>query len=148
MKEKFPKMRGDFETRKNQNSSKKTKIQAKVILAKCPYASSKSDNLFGMRIQKVENDWVRTWAFKIDAERAKNEGYESSSTGGTFKPTQNYPGCPYCKSINLAQCRCGKSFCFKSENNNAKAIRLACPWCGQTAVYMPTERLDLQGGGF
>lgn len=126
-----------------------SKIQAKVILAKCPYAYSKSDNLFGMRIQKFGLDWKRTWAFKIDAERAHNEGYDKERSHGTFDPTAEYPGCPYCKTINLAQCACGKSFCFKTEGEScSRMMRLTCPWCGHAGEYNAVETLDLQGGGF
>ena len=125
------------------------KIQAKVILAKCPYAYSKSDNLFGMRIQKFGSDWKRTWAFKIDAEKAHHEGYDRERTSGTFDPTAEYPGCPYCKTINLAQCACGKSFCFKTEvGTRSRTMRLTCPWCGHTGEYNAVETLDLRGGGF
>lgn len=134
-----------------QHSQEKSsgKIQAKVILAKCPYAYSKSDNLFGMRIQRFGSEWKRTWAFRIDAERAHNEGYDKERTNSTFNPTSEYPGCPYCHSFNLAQCMCGKSFCFKTEGESRNGtMRLTCPWCGQTGEYHSTETLDLLGGGF
>lgn len=125
------------------------KIEAKVILAKCPYAFNKSENLFGMRIQKFGSDWKRTWAFKIDAERAHNEGYDKEATYGTFDPTSEYPGCPYCHSNNLAQCSCGKSFCFNAEEKSTnKIIHLKCPWCGISGEYHSVETLDLQGGGY
>lgn len=123
------------------------KMQAKVVLARCPHTRSKSDNLFGMRIQKDGGDWVRTWAFKIDAERASHEGYDKERTSGAFNPTAEYPGCPYCHSLNLAQCACGKSFCYKSEFSQ-RTMRLTCPWCGHTGEYHLTERIDLQGGSF
>ena len=125
------------------------KIQAKVILAKCPYARSRGDNLYGMRIQKFGSDWKRTWAFKIDAERAHHEGYDKERTTGTFRPAEQYPGCPYCGSVSLAQCGCGKSFCIKVEGNmHDGVLRLTCPWCGQTGEYYTTETLSLSGGGF
>lgn len=140
MKEEF------YSENKNISASK---IQAKVILAKCPYAYSKTDNLFGMRIQKFGSDWKRTWAFKIDAELAHNEGYDKECTNGTFAPTAEYPGCPYCHSFNLAKCSCGKSFCFKAEDENrSKITKLTCPWCKQTGEYYSTEKLNLQGGGY
>lgn len=124
------------------------KMQAKVILGRCPYASSKAENLFGMRIQKMGSDWVRTWAFKIDSERAYNEGYDKETTHGSFVPAAEYPGCPYCGSDNLAQCSCGKTFCFKKPEFQTKTIRLTCPWCGQVGVYNAAETLQVKGGGF
>lgn len=33
-----------------ENRESEDKVQAKVILAKCPYAKSESENVFGMRI--------------------------------------------------------------------------------------------------
>lgn len=124
------------------------KMQAKVILGRCPYAPSKSENLFGMRIQKMGSDWVRTWAFKIDSERAHNEGYDKETTQGSFVPANEYPGCPYCGSDNFALCTCGKTFCFKKPEFETKTIRLTCPWCGQVGMYNAAETLQVQGGGF
>lgn len=124
-----------------------SRIEAKVILARCPYAYSKSENLFGMRIQKIGGVWQRTWAFKIDSERASHEGYGKETASGAFNPTAEYPGCPYCRSVTLAQCACGKSFCYKQESGQ-RTLRLTCPWCGQTGEYHSAETIDLQGGGF
>ena len=125
------------------------KIQAKVILAKCPYAYSKSNNLFGMRIQKFGSDWKRTWSFKIDIERAHSEGYDKECSRGAFAPTAEYPGCPYCGTANLALCACGKSFCFKAEvERMGKITQLTCPWCGQIGEYHDTEVLELSSGGY
>ena len=124
------------------------KIQAKVILSRCPNAPTKTDNLFGIRIQKTGSDWIRTWTFKIDAERAHNEGYDRETTQGSFAPSIDYPGCPYCGLDNLAQCSCGKTFCFKKPEFQTKTIHLKCPWCGQVGTYNAAETLQVQGGGF
>ena len=40
------------------------KKEASVILAKCA-----QDKLYGIRIEKRDNDWVRTWAFKLKEKR-------------------------------------------------------------------------------
>lgn len=127
----------------------KNGIQAKVILARCPFTLSKSDNVFGMRVQKHGADWYRTWAFKIDMKKAQHEGYDREVTSGTFYPESGYPGCPFCGSISLAQCSCGKSFCSKrEEENSSRQISLTCPWCGQTRIYSKTEKLNLEGGDY
>lgn len=128
--------------------SSSNRIQAKVILGRCPYAPSKTDNLFGMRVQKKGSDWIRTWSFKIDAERVHNEGYDKETTEGSFAPAEEYPGCPYCGSDKIAKCACGKTFCFKSPEYKTKAIRLTCPWCGQEGMYSNAKTLQIQGGGF
>ena len=44
------------------------KKEASVILAKCA-----QDKLYGIRIEKRDNDWVRTWAFKLKEETAEKE---------------------------------------------------------------------------
>ena len=36
------------------------KKEASVILAKCA-----QDKLYGIRIEKRDNDWVRTWSLKL-----------------------------------------------------------------------------------
>ena len=126
-----------------------SKISARIILAKCPYATSKTDNLFAMRIQRFGLDWMRTWAFKIDTTKAHNEGYDKERSSGTFNPTLKYPGCPYCHSFNLAQCMCGKSFCYKTTyKDKSKSRKLTCPWCGDTGEYKTVEILSIRGGSY
>lgn len=123
------------------------KIQAKVILAKCPYA--KKENLFGIRIQKFGSDWKRTWAFEINEDLAGHEGYDKENINGTFDTTEEYPGCPYCHALTFARCNCGKIFCFSHKSKKSyQTIKLTCPWCNQTGEYSSVETLDLAGGGF
>lgn len=121
------------------------KVTAKVILAKCAYIHSHTDNLFGIRVQKFGSDWMRTWAFKIDASRAHNEGYDKESVKGTFNATESYNGCPYCNSYGFVECPCGKISCYKPEKK--KKIR-ACPWCGESYGIVEVDSFDLQGGGY
>ena len=47
-------------------------------------------------IEKRENDWVRTWAFKIKEETAQKEGFDKTNFSGSFYTDEEYPGCPYC----------------------------------------------------
>ena len=49
------------------------KKEASVILAKCA-----QDKLYGIRIEKRDNDWVRTWAFKLKEETAEKEGFDKT----------------------------------------------------------------------
>lgn len=138
-----------IEERYPEHKETENRVQAKVILARCPYESRKNENVFGMRIQKYGLDWQRTWAFKIDMEKAHNEGYDREITTGSFIPAADYPGCPYCGSKTIAQCSCGKSFCVKAERGySLQQIKLTCPWCGQTGMYNAAESLNLEGGGF
>jgi len=122
-----------------------SRINAKVVLCKCP----KNKRVYGMRIEQQGNDWVRTWAFKVDEERAKHEGFDTESTRGTMRPTPDYPGCPYCGGMGLAQCSCGKVFCWSGgggTETHSEMKRATCPWCGQSGEYFVTEKINLQGG--
>ena len=48
-------------------------MKASVILIRC----SRNKSVFGARTQQMNNDdWWRTWAFAIDEDRAKREGYD------------------------------------------------------------------------
>ena len=73
------------------------KKEASVILAKCA-----SDKLYGIRIEKRDNDWVRTWAFKIKEEMAEKEGFDKVNFTGSFYTDEEYPGCPYCGAKNVS----------------------------------------------
>ena len=113
--------------------------EASVILVKC----SSGDRTFGIRIEKRGNDWVRTWAFKIDEAKAAREGFDKTRITGSFATDPKYPGCPYCgEKFGLLLCACGKIICW---NQNRKSEK--CHWCGMlirgTAV---TESFDVSAG--
>jgi hypothetical protein len=113
-------------------------VNAKVVLCKCP----KSKGLFGIRVEERENDWVRTWAFKIDENKAKRERFEETKITGSMTPTPEYPGCPYCGSVSVARCSCGKLFCWSIETKTA-----VCPWCEQKGEYQTAEKIEFEGNG-
>jgi hypothetical protein len=121
-----------------------SKLNANVVLCKC-HSSKKT---FGIRIEKRGADWVRTWAFKIDDEESKREGYDKQTARGTMMPADDYPGCPYCGGYEIAQCTCGKIFCpppKKTPQN--KFQQITCPWCGVQDAYTQVETIQVQGGG-
>ena len=60
------------------------KKEASVILAKCA-----QDKLYGIRIEKRDNDWVRTWAFKLKEETAEKEGFDKINLPEAFTQTKN-----------------------------------------------------------
>jgi hypothetical protein len=113
------------------------KMAASVILAKC----SKHNRTFGIRVEKSANDWVSTWAFPIDDNKAKREGFDRNEMKGSFLPTTDYPGCPYCGGEALVQCRCGKMICYstnsridnkieKRQKGKRDEAAVHCHWCG------------------
>ena len=115
------------------------KKEASAILAKCA-----GDNLYGIRIEKRKNDWVRTWAFKLKEEMAEKEGFDKVNFTGSFYTDEEYPGCPYCGARKCFVCgNCGKVSCYDGGD------KVVCNWCG--ANGKPAEddgSLDVSGGGF
>ena len=95
-------------------------MEASVILSKC----SVQNQLFGIRVEKRNDDWVRTWTFKIDASKAKREGFDKTVITGSFYATPEYPGCPYCGNGNSFFCSCGKVSCCAP-----KIESITCHWC-------------------
>lgn len=125
--------------------------ETNVILCKCVYTRSARDNLFGIRIEKIQGDWMRTWAFKIDEDKAHNEGFDKENISGTFDDTWEYPGCPYCGTLGFSQCDCGKMFCYDRLKDPpiGDSVDLTCPWCGETGTYyFGATNFDMKGGGY
>ena len=113
-------------------------MEAAVILAKC----RKRNGIYGMRAQKMEDgDWWRTWAFPIEESRDYEKEFPDSSLRGNLYNTKQYPGCPYCGSVNLVQCnKCKKLSCWNGEDH------LECPWCGQEIGNLVVSEDSVPGG--
>ena len=76
-------------------------MNASVVLIRCP----RNKGVFGARTQQMnDGDWWRTWAFAIDENRAKREGYDLEKVKGNLYCTDEYPGCPYCGTKSFVQC--------------------------------------------
>ena len=115
-------------------------MEAAVIVGKCP----KRSQMYGMRTEKMnDGDWWRTWAFTIDEKRAHNEGYDATPVQGNLYYTEEYPGCPYCKTKLFVQCnKCKKLTCFNNEKE------LLCQWCrnNMNNIVTATEKFNVSGG--
>ena len=116
-------------------------MTANVILAKC----SRHNKTFGIRVEKRENDWVRTWAFPIDEAKAKREGFHKTKIKGTLDAVDGFPGCPYCENQGFVICLgCGKMSCIHSESNS-----VYCHWCNtQINDIDVAESFDVKSGGY
>src|SRR5215510_4505669 len=106
-------------------------MAANILLTKC----GKNNKTYGIRIEQQGNDWVSTWAFSIDEDKAKREGFDKTKITGAFCPIDGYPGCPYCGTYELLQCGCGKMVCYndaitKGKTSKAENMSFKCPWCG------------------
>jgi DNA-directed RNA polymerase subunit RPC12/RpoP len=113
-------------------------LNAKVIMAKC----TKTKKSYGIRIEQRGSDWVRTWAFPIDEDKAKREGFDTTVVTGSFEPVDGYTGCPYCKSTIFTTCYCGKIGCSSGPGE------YTCPWCGKSFVSISSSSVDVSGGGY
>jgi hypothetical protein len=116
-------------------------LNATVVLARC----TKAKKLYGMRVEQRGNDWVRTWAFPIDEQKAKNEGFTANKVSGSMNAVDEYPGCPHCKAISFVLCGCGKISCW---NGGGATNKHTCPWCGQTLEVQEATNFDVKGGGY
>jgi len=114
-------------------------MEAMVILQKC----SIKNHLTGIRVEKRDGDWYRTWAFKIDEKKAKNEGFDKNSIKGSFHADPKYPGCPYCEAISFYQCFCGKLNCYAGHEKS-----ITCRWCGKTGICVEQTNFNIKSGGF
>ena len=127
-------------------------MEACVILAKC----SKHNSTFGIRVEKRENEWVRTWAFPIDEAKAKREGFDKTKITGSLRAVDRYPGCPYCGNYSFVQCGCGKISCYtdksqleRAPDNKDESGSLRCYWCGVLIKNVVTvESMTVKSGDF
>ena len=114
------------------------KVDANVILARCY-----NKELYGMRVQRFENDWFRTWAFPIKESTAQDEGFDNVHISGSLMRTDEYPGCPYCEGSGFVHCGvCKKISCHRGEST------IVCPWCGSTLEVSEADSFDVTGGGY
>ena len=113
-------------------------VYKKVFLQKC-----RNGKLIGVKVEKHNGDWLRTWAFKIDEKEAKKEKFDDTIIEGSFYETETYPGCPYCKSHSFFICgTCKKINCYNGEKE------ATCNWCKITAETNIVNNFKIQSGEF
>jgi hypothetical protein len=123
-------------------------MAATVILAKC-----EKNKIYGIRVEQQGNEWVSTWAFSIEENKAKREGFDKNTITGAFLPISGYPGCPYCRTFELLQCGCGKMVCYNDaikngSTSNSENISFKCPWCGVLLQEIKiVESFTVKAGG-
>ena len=115
--------------------------EATVIIGTC----QKTKQIFGIRAEKINKDWHFTWAFTMDAQSAKREGYDSTTIRGNILVDTEYPGCPYCKAHGFVHCgSCNKISCWDNRDMSFK-----CPVCGFRGEISYTSSFDnIEGGAF
>lgn len=113
--------------------------KAFAVMAVCPEAKK----YYGITVDYLRKGAYKfVWAFKIDKDKAKREGYDSQRVHGSVELDSEYPGCPYCKSKQFIFCSCGAVMCWHGQRV------VTCPSCGQTGEVSSVSSVDLHGGGF
>lgn len=112
-----------------------------ITLAKC----HKTKKLFGIRNEKMsDGKWHQTWAFPIDPDKAKREGFDKKKISGQFVAEDEYK-CPHCGTRAWSQCgKCGKIYCDDTKIGEVST----CPWCGNSGKLSQWENFDLDSGSF
>lgn len=114
-------------------------MEAIILLVKC----SDCGKLFGIRMQKNKNNiWVCNWAFPINENIAKSEGYVNNTIEGKIQISKDYPGCPYCSALSFYKCICGKLNCWDGYSQNQN-----CSWCNES-IEIKDLITKLEGGQF
>lgn len=110
------------------------KMEARIALCKC----KEGGRIYGVRFEKAGDNWKYTWAFPVKEASAKRENYDKTKIVGNLVVGQDYPGCPFCKTMDFVVCNCGKLSC-----HNGGTAQFTCNWCGLTGML---RRYD--GSGF
>jgi hypothetical protein len=97
-----------------------------------------------MRVEERNKDWVRTWAFPIDEQKAKHEGFTANKVSGSMNAVDDYPGCPHCGAGGFVLCSCGKISCW----GGGETKKHTCPWCGKTSEVQEADNFDVKAGGY
>ena len=98
---------------------------------------------FGITVNPQRGCYAFTWAFKINPDQAKREGYDKTNVRGAVMYDPEFNGCPHCGSKQFYICnRCKKVVCYHGQEY------VTCPNCGNSSSLRITEAVDLSGGGF
>lgn len=117
---------------------KRPKRDEMVIMAAC----QQTKRPFGITARREDRDYVFQWAFKLNTETAKREGFEKNKVSGNIFNADEYPGCPHCGAQTWFQCgKCKKFICMSPEQ---KVVR--CPLCGNEGEVVVADNFDLNGG--
>lgn len=113
--------------------------KAFAIMALC----EETKQPFGITVDYISpRKYKFVWAFKIDKDKARREGYDDNKVTGSVELAPDYPGCPYCGSKQFYICSCGKIVCYHGE----KVV--TCPACGQRGELTEVCEINLKGGGY
>lgn len=116
---------------------RKISKEAFVVIGHCP----KERGIYGITVDRVrQGQYAFVWAFPLNKEKAKHEGFGVTSVNGAVMDDAEYPGCPYCKTKNKVICGCGAVICHNGERV------VTCPNCGASGEVTQAESFNLKGG--
>lgn len=116
---------------------KQLKRDEMVVMATC----QKTKRTFGITAQRQGKEYVFTWAFKLNAETAKREGFERNKVSGNIINGEVFPGCPHCGAQSWFQCgKCKRFVCMSPEQTVVR-----CPECGNEGELIYSDSFDLSG---
>lgn len=109
-----------------------------VIMASC----QRTKLPFGITVRKIEKDFEFSWAFKINQNAARREGFDHNKVSGNIFNGADFPGCPHCGAPTWFQCgKCRRIVCMNGEQTVVK-----CPECGNEGKVVTSDKFDLSGG--
>ena len=113
--------------------------EAKIALCKCKEAG----RVYGVRMERDGEMWNSTWAFPVDMDQAKREGYDTTVLKGMLDLTEDYNGCPYCGSKTFIVCEA----CKRLNCNIVTGETFTCGWCGNTGTLVEYDGAGVASGG-
>ena len=113
--------------------------EARIALSKC----KETGKVYGVRMEKYQDGWLSTWAFPVDINKAKREGYDSTTLKGFSWNATDYNGCPYCGKKRMFICdACHKLNCLITSGDV-----FTCNWCGNTGKLEENKSVEILSGG-
>jgi len=108
----------------------KKPTSAVIVMARC----RTTRRSFAIRFEETHaGHWIADWAFALQEDVSRKEGYDQTTIAGSFAFHQEYPGCPHCHADSIVKCGCGKTACW-----NQQSTTFTCPWCGGTGEIRGT----------
>ncbi len=110
-----------------------------AIVCYCP----ESKRQYGITVDLIGPKlYSLIWAFKINMDKAKREGFDKTTVQGNIQTDENYPGCPYCGTKQIVVCACGGIICYHGERT------ITCPKCNMTGAVTEVDGVTIKGGGY
>lgn len=109
-----------------------------VVIATCQQAKKP----FGITVRRSGKNYEFQWAFRINSNSIRREGFDRNKVNGNIHTLDEYPGCPHCGARLWFQCgNCKRFVCMRPDQKVVK-----CPECGNEGEVFVSDNFDLAGG--